>query len=180
VILSTTPVHQNWHDHLYEGRQGILLHYDDSASDVGALEWLTKDPRCGVSYNVLILDNGVAYEIAPLSCRAWHAGVCKPSDPRHGYIDANSAFYGVAVAAKDGEVVTPAQFLSVVEVCRTLAASHGWDLSAEPWRITGHNREAWPRGRKIDPVGSMPSRAVLSVEAVRQRFAIQPPLTPAA
>jgi len=177
-VIITSPVNQSWNNTIRGERQGILLHYDDSSSDTGALGWLTTDPRCGVSYNVLVLDNGVAYQIAPMTARAWHAGVCKPSDPAHPYDDANSAFYGVAVAARDGEVVTPAQFLGVVQVCRDLAARHGWDLGAEPWRITGHDREAWPRGRKIDPRGSTPGRDVLSVEAVRQQFVNESSPTP--
>lgn len=148
-----------------------MLHYDASSSDGGALAWLTKDARCGVSYNVLILDDGKAYEIAPIGKRAWHAGVCRASDhPRLTYTDANSAFYGVAIAATDGEVATPAQFSAVVEVCRMIASSHGWDLYREPWRIVGHSAEAWPRGRKLDPTGSNPKRPVLSVEAVRTAF----------
>lgn len=173
-MLVTHPVNSPWNDLLNESRQGILLHYDDSASDAGSLAWLTKDPTCHVSYNVLVMDDGTVYQVAPLTARAWHAGVCKPSDPGHPYRDANSAFYGVAVAAKDGEIVTPAQFLAVVDVCRTLALRHGWDLAAEPWRITGHDREAWPRGRKIDPVGTRPTMPVLSVDAVRQQFVNSP------
>lgn len=184
-MIITSPVNKSWNQTLRQPRVGILLHYDDSSSDTGALGWLTKDPRCGVSYNVLVEDDGIAYQIAPLTARAWHAGVCYPSDPAHPYVDANSAFYGVAVSARDGEVVTPLQMLGVVRICRELAARHNWDLAMEPWRITGHDREAatlvngiWKRGRKIDPTGSNKDRPVLSVEAVRAAF--QSPAPPAA
>ncbi|HEY4100086.1 MAG TPA: N-acetylmuramoyl-L-alanine amidase [Gemmatimonadales bacterium] len=179
IIAPTAPVTHSW-DTLRQRRVGIMLHYDDSGSDAGALEWLTKDPRCEVSYNVLVLDDGQAYEIAPLEQRAWHAGVCHPSDSaRLSYQDANSAFYGIAIAAKDGETAKLLQFRSVVELCRQLAAQHAWDLAKEPWRITGHADEAWPRGRKIDPTGSNPLRPVLSLEAVRAAFT-SPPFNAAA
>lgn len=170
-LLQHTLAKRNYNG-LIAPRMGVMLHYDDSASDRGALGWLTADPTCKVSYNVLVTDDGVGHEIAPLDKRAWHAGVCVSSDPvRLPYRDANSAFYGVAVAARDGEVVTPAQFAGVVGVVAMLAAKHGWDLRYEGWRIVGHNTEAWPRGRKVDPVGLTPNRPVLSVAAVRAAFA---------
>lgn len=170
ILRPTQPVRTNWGS-LHENRCGILLHYDQSGSDAGALGWLTKDPACAVSYNVLVLDDGSAHVIAPIERRAWHAGVCRSSDTvRLPYRDANSALYGVAIAAKDGEVATAAQFAAVVEVCRHLAAKHGWDLRYESWRIVGHDTEAWPRGRKIDPAGSNPARPVLSVAAIRAAF----------
>lgn len=170
ILRPTQPIRTNW-GALMETRCGILLHYDQSGSDAGALDWLTKDPACRVSYNVLILDDGSAHVIAPLDRRAWHAGVCRSSDTvRLPYRDANSALYGVAIAARDGEVATAAQFAGVVEACRHLAKREGWDLRYEPWRIVGHDTEAWPRGRKTDPTGSNRTRPVLSVAAVRAAF----------
>ncbi len=170
ILRPTNPIRHNWNA-LREGRKGVLLHYDASGSDAGALAWLTRSPDCEVSYNVLVTDDGKAYEIAPLTTRAWHAGKCQSSDPKRlPYVDANSALYGVSIAATDGEVATPAQFGTVVEVCRMLATMNGWDLQREPWRIVGHDTEAWPRGRKTDPTGTNPKRPVLSVAAVRAAF----------
>ena len=150
---------------LREPRIGILLHYDASVNDRAALAWLRDDPRCKVSYNLLIWDDGQVHEIAPPSKRAWHAGVCKPSEPRLAYRDANSAFYGVAIAATDGDVATPKQFAAVVAECARYFLMHDWGRD-ELWRIVGHDTEAWPRGRKHDPKGSgvVP---VLDVLAVR-------------
>ena len=163
----------NWGKKLDEPRKGVMLHYDDSGSDTGGVEWLTHDPRCHVSYNFLVLDRGDVVEIAPPACRAWHAGVCRPSDPAHlAYRDANSAFYGVAVAAKAGDEVTVQQLGAVVELCQRLARLHGWDLAAEPWRLTGHDLEAWPRGRKIDPTGPDPAHPVLDLAHVRRLAAV--------
>jgi len=168
-MIDAQPVRQNWNSPR-EKRVGILLHYDASKSDAGALHWLTRDPRCAVSYHVLITDDGTAYQIAPLDRRAWHAGVCVPSSPRLTYRDANSALYGVCIAATDGDRATGAQITAVVATCTMLAQREGWNLAAEPWRITGHNAEAWPRGRKTDPEGTVPGRPVLSVAQIRAAF----------
>lgn len=130
-------------------RIGIMLHYDASTSDAGGIAWL-KSPDCKVSYTWAVRDDGSVVEIAPENARAYHAGVCKPSSDRLAYTDANSAFYGIALTAKAGDEVTPAQFESVLTLCRRLYAKHGWPL-LETWRITGHAAEAWPRGRKADP-----------------------------
>jgi N-acetylmuramoyl-L-alanine amidase len=144
-----------------------MLHYDASMSDAGAVAWLTKDPRCKVSYNWLVLDDGRIVEVAPMGKRAWHAGVCRSSDPKRlPYTDANSAFFGIAIAATDGQRATPAQVTTVAQIVQDCFASQGWTLS-ETWRIVGHSSEAWPRGRKHDPEGSDPDNPVLSVQAVR-------------
>src|SRR5262245_2136016 len=64
---------------LKEPRRGVMLHYDDSSSDAGAVAWFT-DPECQVSYNYLVLDDGSYVPIVPEGKRAWHAGVCKTSN----------------------------------------------------------------------------------------------------
>lgn len=151
-------------------RHGVMLHYDASRSDAGAVAWLEDDERCRVSYHYLVLDDGRILQIAPPESRAWHAGECRPSEKRFTYTDANAAFYGVAIAATDGETATLVQLKAVVELCHYLFWLEGWEPAAESWRITGHNREAWPRGRKVDPVGSDPRNPVLSVDLVRAQL----------
>ena len=138
----------NWNA-LRGERKGVMLHYDDSSSDASGVEWLTRDPACKVSYNDLILDNGTEVSIAPRAARAWHAGVCEPSSDAWVYDDANSAFYGVAVAAKAGDTVSPAQHAAVVAYCVRRFGEHGW-AADDTWRITSHDLEAAPRGRKVD------------------------------
>lgn len=155
----------NW-GALREPRIGVLLHYDASASDAGAVAWLTRDPRCAVSYNVLVLDDGQRIKIAPDDARAWHAGVCRPSSTRLPYKDANSAFYGLAFAAKPGDVITPKQLAGGIAQIRAWFLEEGWPLDAT-WRITSHHLEAHPRGRKHDIVGV----EGLSLEDVRARVA---------
>lgn len=130
-----------------EPRQGIMLHYDASASDLGAVQWLLFDSACVVSYNWLVLDDGTVVNVAPERARAWHAGRCRPSGPRFTYTDANSAFYGVAIAAKAGERVTGPQLRSVAGIVEGLCRKHGWVTQDV---LTTHADEAWPRGRKVD------------------------------
>lgn len=159
-------------------RQGILVHYDASRTDTGAVAWLEDDLRARVSYHYLVLDDGRILQIAPPGTRAWHAGVCKPSRREFTYSDGNNAFYGVAAAATDGERATTAQLESIAQLCRYLFWLEGWD-EAETWRITGHDAEAWPRGRKVDPIGDRSQRPenpfrdlppVLDVAELRSRF----------
>ncbi|MEE8551484.1 MAG: peptidoglycan recognition family protein [Gemmatimonadota bacterium] len=152
---------------LREDRIGVMLHFDGSGSDRGALQWF-KDARCRVSYNLLVLDDGSYVRIAPDSARAWHAGRCRPSDPsRLHYGDANSAFFGLAIASSGEHDVTPLQMLTVALLCRLYFEKHHWDLS-ETWRIVSHSSEAWGRGRKTDPEGADPKNPILSVDDIRQ------------
>lgn len=153
-----------WNE-LREPRLGVMLHYDASASDAGGLAWL-RDPRCMVSYNWLVLDDGTAHAIAPEDKRAWHAGVCRPSTAQLTYRDANSAFYGVSIAARPGDRATQAQKEAVARLCLGLFGKEGWSV-CDTWRVVGHNTEAWARGRKVDPEGPDPARPVLSVDEIR-------------
>lgn len=152
---------------LREERLGVMIHYDGSGSDRGAVQWF-GDERCRVSYNLLVLDDGSYVRIAPDDRRAWHAGVCKTSDPeRLPYKDANSAFYGISIASSGKHDVTPLQVATVALLVRRYFDVHGWDLK-DTWRIVGHASEAWPRGRKTDPEGADPKNPILSVDDVRQ------------
>ena len=152
---------------LREERKGVMLHYDASGTDEGAVAWFA-DPRCRVSYHYLVLDDGSYVSVAPLDRRAWHAGVCRPSDPeRLPYRDANSAFYGVAAATNDQVDVTPLQLLTVAWLTRRLFEREGWPVT-DVWRIVGHSSEAWKRGRKTDPEGADPKNPIFSPADVRQ------------
>jgi N-acetyl-anhydromuramyl-L-alanine amidase AmpD len=148
-------------------RHGVMLHYDGSVNDAGGLAWLTKDERCKVSYNWAVDDKGVQHEVAPEHARAWHAGVCRPSDPRLAYTDANSAFYGVTVLADGDDLATDAALKSVVDLCIRLFRKHGW-TAQDTWRIVSHESEAFPRGRKVDCTGVRADKVpVLDLTKVR-------------
>src|SRR5690349_17106410 len=97
-----------WGEKLNEKRLGVMLHFDGSKNDRGSVAWMW-DPEFKLSYNLLVLDNGKVERIAPDTARAYHAGECQSSDPRLPYRDANSAFYGVAIAATDGDTATGLQ-----------------------------------------------------------------------
>lgn len=162
------PDNHNW-GMLREPRVGIMLHYTGPGTDAGLVDWMKHGADCKVSYNWLIQDDGRDVEVAPGSGRAWHAGVCRPSDFRLAYTDANSAFYGLALTARAGEKCSQFAFRAVLRVCREVYREHQWSLR-ETWRIVGHDTEAWPRGRKIDPTGPEPKKPVLDVLAVRREL----------
>lgn len=144
----------------------IVLHYDASVSDESAVQWLLHDPRCKVSYNWIVLDNGNIVEVAPSDARAWHAGVCKSDDSRLIYRDANSAGYGIAIAATVGDVATRDAKRSVAALCHYLFREHGWPLD-EVWRIVSHRAHAWPRTRKNDPEGPDLAHPVMNTNEIR-------------
>lgn len=160
----------NWNK-LNEKRMGIILHYDDSTSDAGAVEWLTVDKTCKVSYNWIITRVGTVVDVAPETARAWHAGVCKPSNSLLKYKDANSYFYGVAIAAggKKGDKISPEQMESVCKLIISLYKHNNWPLT-DTWRISSHHLEAWPRGRKIDIIGPDKNNPVYTIQMVLDRL----------
>ena len=144
-----------------------MLHYDGSKTDAGAVAWF-KDPRCNVSYQMLVLDDGSEERIAPDSARAWHAGVCRASNPQLTYRDANSAFYGIAAANGGKEDVTAPQLEAIARRVRIYFDLHGWDRVVDAWRIVGHSSEAWPRGRKTDPEGGNRNDPIFTPADVRR------------
>jgi len=149
-----------------ESVKGILIHFDASSSDTGSLQWF-RDPACRVSYNRLYFDDGSVAQITPTMINAaWHAGVCKPSSPLLKYTSGNSAFYGLSIAANNNDVVTAKQLESLASDCVAIFKYHGW-TNAELWRITGHESECFPRGRKIDPTGTRPDKPVLNIKILR-------------
>lgn len=167
-------VTHNWNE-LKEKRIGVMLHYDASVSDASAIAWLATDPRCKVSYNWIVMDSGNIIPLAPTDKRAWHAGFCRSDDPRLKYRDANSAFYGISLAATIGDVATREAKLSIAALCLTLFSVHKWPLT-EIWRIVSHGSQAvygphdpkaGERGRKSDPEGSDKAHPVMSTNEIR-------------
>lgn len=165
---------KSWNDTLREERVGICLHYDASATDESSIQWLAS-AGVKVSYNFVVADSGNTIPFAPELARAWHAGVCRSSDPRLPYKDANSALYGISISATAGDVATLAQKRSVAALCRTLFLKHGWPIT-EVWRIVSHRTESWPRGvhpngepwwRKNDPEGPDLAHPVMNTNEIR-------------
>lgn len=155
-----------WYRTLSEPRAGVMIHYDASSSDAGSLSWFAHD-QCRVSYQVVVLDDGTWARIAPDTAGAWHAGRCRPSDERLRYRSANHAFYGIAAATNDRVDVTPVQLLTIAWHVRRWFEAEGWPVE-QLWRVTGHEDEAYPRGRKSDPSGGDPLNPIFSVSQVQQ------------
>ena len=156
---------------LRDSRVGIMLHDDGSASDAGGMSWFVDPRNRSASYNFLILDNGDRVQVVPQTARAWHAGVCRPTD-MFTYKDANSAFYGVATAASKGDGLTEEQLGGVISVCTDIFEQEDWSFD-EVWRITGHKNQAWPRGRKDDPYNYRVRAIRLAVQ--RHALELDPP-----
>lgn len=163
--LVRTVDNEQYNAALRDVRIGVMLHFDASGNDESAVDWFA-DPRCKVSYNKLVLDNGDYVVIAPDTARAWHAGKCRPSSPRLRYSDANSAFYGISIASNEKVECTALQMLTAAALTREYFEKHQWPLT-DTWRIVGHDTEAWPRGRKSDPTGPFKLNPILSVENIR-------------
>lgn len=140
-------------------RVGVMIHYT-AGTDLSGLQWLLFDSRCKVSYNWLILDDATVVTVAPRDARAYHAGVCRPDGLVLPYRDANSAFYGLAISAEPGERVTDAAFACVTQLTVALFRSHGWPANDVPFRLTDHEAQAWPRGRKHDTGDVLPLDAL--------------------
>lgn len=156
---------------------GVMVHFDDSASDRSGEGWF-KDPDCKFGYNRYYLDNGDVVQLTPsMAEAAYHAGPCATRN-------ANSHYYGLAIAAKDGDTVTPKQLDTLVaDILRILAFHDEW--GAEPAdrvaRVVGHEEQAvftkkdyptkpekWGKlGRKCDPTGTRADRPVLAPSALR-------------
>jgi N-acetylmuramoyl-L-alanine amidase len=177
--LDLTHTTRWWGERLLEARMGVMLHYDQSASDASGLGWLLRSPKAKVSYNRYVTRSGVLVQIAPDDRPAWHSGNCRPSDPRRKYSHGNSAFYGVCAALHDEglgghrEHASAEQLDLVVASCVEYFRAHGWAARDVEWRITGHADEAWPRGRRRDPYGFDPAAPVLCMETVRDRVAVE-------
>lgn len=174
-------------------RRGIMIHYDASQSDEGALSWF-RSAQWKLSYHRAYTDSGRRVQILPrfAGTAAFHAGVC---DKRQGVTSANDAFYGLSITATEGDRVTDKQLNALVEDSALIAEWHR-RFNPDPelrvwWQpdnihvwLTGHNEWAifnerdnpktpklWGKlGRKLDPVGPDPDAPVLSLVAARARI----------
>lgn len=159
----------------YTNRHGIMLHFDASRTDEGAINWF-DDPDFKLSYNRAYTDNGRRIKLTPtIEHRAYHAGVCRSDAVVHD--NANSSFYGLCVTAGDGQIATTEQFTAICVDAAVIAKYHqrrgdpGWGIGNIGWWITGHEDWAAPPGRKHDPTGENPKKGlppVLDKVAVRE------------
>lgn len=189
-MSSVKPVVHTMHSSILQAplvapRRGVMLHYDDSASDDASLEWF-RDKRCRNGYTWIVLDEGSIVELADPAKRTPHAGVCLTTA-------ANSRFYGIAAATNGRVLATPAQMNAVLELCVWLFQRYLWPTAELSTRLVGHDEQAiWTKeatrtagiadkdgeklwgklGRKIDPTGSRADGVpILDVKAARRGVA---------
>lgn len=172
-------------------RRGVMVHYDDSASDRGALAWF-RDPAFKLSYNRAYRDDGTRIRITPsIHHAAWHAGVCTiesglPLERLAGhdfqYGGANTGYFGLSVTANGRDRVTPEQLDALMIDTAILCRACGWGPEDVEVRIVGHHEKAifnprdnptrpdlWRKvGRKIDPVGMNAADPVVNMMQLRE------------
>lgn len=194
MTAMTTTHHSENHNELRERRIGVAVHYSAGTYD-STVDWCCRR-ESQVSYNGVIRWDGHVELIVPWDRRAWHMGPCDPSDPRRlPYVDANSAFEGIALAG--GPSFGPPTREAVRALVQLLAArfdAHAWPRT-ETWRIVGHETERiytakdtpdhalWgKKGAKQDPSGPPPTwgraHPWLDLDAIRQEVARARPSTP--
>ena len=151
---------------LAEPRRGFMVHYDDSSEDKWSIAWF-RDPTCTNGYTWLVLDNGDLVQLEDPGLRTPHAGKCFTPN-------ANSVFYGIAAATNGKVRATPAQVDRIVAVIVAGFRFHRWPADEVPARVRGHDEEAAPHGRKVDPRGERKDKQpVIDMDRVRARVALE-------
>lgn len=174
-------------------RQGCMIHFDDSSSDRGGIQWLR---RAKLGYTWAVRDDGGIVQLEPPGLKTPHAGTCRTPN-------ANSVFYGIAALTNNVTPATPEQLeaIATIVVCcwrYHRAGANGWgepSTAALIRRIQGHDTQAvYPKvypadhpkagqphplagklGRKVDPTGYDPKTRkprtppILSVATLRER-----------
>jgi hypothetical protein len=172
-------------------RRGVMVHFDDSSSDRGALSWF-RDPAFRLSYNRAYRDDGTRIRITPsIHHAAYHAGVCLiergvPTQALNGtnfrYGGANTGYIGFAVTAAAHDRVTEPQLESLAIDIAVVFRAAGWSPEDVDYRIVGHDSRAifnprdnptepslWGQlGRKIDPTGFDPDNPVVDLGQLRE------------
>jgi hypothetical protein len=172
-------------------RRGVMVHFDDSSSDRGALSWF-RDPEFRLSYNRAYRDDGTRIRITPsVHHAAYHAGVCLPEDgiptqelggTTFRYGGANTGYFGLAITAAANEHITLEQLDALTTDIAIIFRAAGWSPDDVDDRIVGHDSRAifnprdnpkepqlWGKlGRKIDPTGFNVSDPVIDMGQLRE------------
>lgn len=172
-------------------RVGVMVHFDDSSSDAGALAWF-RDPAFRLSYNRAYRDDGTRIRITPsIHHAAYHAGVCliEPSlrietlsGSGYRYGGANTGYFGLAITAAARDHITRPQLESLTEDTAIIFRAAGWSPEETERRIVGHDSRAifnprdnpdtphrWGQlGRKIDPTGMNKSDPVIDLAELQE------------
>jgi hypothetical protein len=171
-------------------RRGVMIHFDDSSSDKGALAWF-RDPDFKLSYNRAYRDDGTRIRITPsIHDTAWHAGVClveaglPVGTVGNGfrYGGANTGYFGLAITAGAHEHITLEQLDALTTDIAIIFRAAGWSPDDVDDRIVGHDSRAifnprdnpkepslWGKlGRKIDPTGFNANDPVIDMGQLRE------------
>jgi N-acetyl-anhydromuramyl-L-alanine amidase AmpD len=140
----------------------VCLHWT-GGSFGSAVAWC-QEPQSRVSYHEVIATNGAVAHLVDADRAAWAVGKSRAPEPFTGTAG-NSMTYNIALAGAPPERPTAAQIASVIARCQAAFKAFGWPLT-DRHRVTGHSDWAWPRGRKVDPVGD-PTAPWLDLEAIR-------------
>lgn len=147
-------------------RGGVMIHYDDSSEDGWAIAWF-KDPACTNGYTWLVTDAGRLVQLEDPGLRTPHAGKCWMKN-------ANSYFYGIAATTNGQVPATATQFARIVLVTAALFRFHKWPAHEIPARLRGHDEQAAPRGRKVDPTGVRKDhRPIIAMDQLRATVALE-------
>jgi hypothetical protein len=171
-------------------RIGIMIHYDDSSSDKGALSWF-RAPAFRLSYNRAYRDDGTRIRITPsIHHAAYHAGVCLPEaglpvvllQQGFRYGSANVGYFGLAITSDGNDHITIEQLDALTTDCAMIFRAAGWRPDSADVRIVGHDsraifnprdnptrRDLWGKlGRKPDPTGVNPADPVVNLDQLRE------------
>lgn len=116
----------------------LVLHEDEGASMAGTESWI-MDKRAGVSYHVLVGNNGEVTQFVEFNKRAYHAG----KSSWKGLSDLNWYSIGLSFQNRNGENFTQGELNKAVEVAKAIVKAYGIT------EIVRH-RDISP-GRKSDP-----------------------------
>lgn len=116
-----------------------------------AVDWCRRR-EASVSYHEIIAPDGTLATLVAPERSAWAVGKSRAPAPWEG-ASGNAMTYNIALAGGPRTPPTEAQRLVLLQRIVLAFATFGWSLK-DSYRITGHHQWAWPRGRKVDPVGS--------------------------
>lgn len=135
IIFSQSP-NQEYGRREYKP-EAFVIHVTEGKT-YGAIAWC-KDPKSAVSYHYIIDEMGDAWELVKPENTAWHAGKIKDSTWSGLKQGINPNLYTIGIAfggfAQNGP--TLAQFISIAELLRNIAAIHQIPLDRK--YIVPHN-----------------------------------------
>lgn len=145
----------------------VCVHWT-GGSYASAIDWCTR-PAAKVSYHEIISPAGQVARLVAPDRASWSVGTSRAPLPWTGTAG-NAMTYNIALAGAPPVPATAAAKFVLVERIREAFRHFGWPVT-DGHRVTGHHDWAWPRGRKVDPVGDDPTAPWLDLVAIRRAVA---------